>query len=114
MSEATLGTKLLTKELTKKTRSTAPSGGREPGASATSRSIHRIAISVRSTRTRPVRMRAIASRTVLPPNGFRQRLEMPGRVLLDLVGAPEELRVGHELLHRADVHLARAEAGRAG
>ena len=45
------GTKLLTKELTKKIRSTRPNGGREPGVKATSRSIQRSAIRDRSTRT---------------------------------------------------------------
>ena len=51
MSAATLGTKLLTKELTKKMRRTTGNGGRDPGVSALSRSIQRIAISVRSTST---------------------------------------------------------------
>ena len=48
---ATLGTKLLTNELTKKTRSTTASRGRDPGARAARRSIQRSAISVRSTNT---------------------------------------------------------------
>src|SRR5689334_17711818 len=51
MSAATLGTKLLTNELTKKIRNTRRNGGREPGVSATSRSIQRKAISDRSRRT---------------------------------------------------------------
>ena len=54
MSAATLGTKLLTNELTKKIRRTAGKGGRDPGVSALSRSIHRSAISVRSISTRPM------------------------------------------------------------
>ena len=54
MSAATLGTKLLTKELMKKMRRTAGNGGRDPGVSALSRSIHRSAISVRSTSTSPM------------------------------------------------------------
>ena len=36
---------------------------------------------------------------------------MPLRISLDLVGASEEFGVRDELLHRADVHLARAQAG---
>ena len=51
MSAATLGMKLLTKELTKKIRRVVRSGGREPLAKATRRSSQRIAISVRSTST---------------------------------------------------------------
>src|ERR671912_1296965 len=42
-----------------------------------------------------------------------ERLEVAVGVPLDLVGPHEELRVWHELLHRADVHLARAQACRA-
>src|SRR4051812_42426850 len=40
----------------------------------------------------------------------RQRLEMTRRVALHLDGTAEELRVGHDLLHGADVDLARAQA----
>ena len=40
----------------------------------------------------------------------RQRLEMTRRISLHLDGAAEELRVRHDLLHRADVDLARAQA----
>ena len=45
--------------------------------------------------------------------GDGHRVEMPLRIFLHLVGTLEELCVRHELLHCADVHLARAETGRA-
>src|SRR5206468_9620703 len=40
----------------------------------------------------------------------RQRFEMAGRVAFHLGCAHEELRVGNELLHRADVYVTRTEA----
>ena len=69
MSAATLGTKLLTNELTKKIRRTAGNGGRDPGVSAPSRSIHRSAISVRSTSTSPM---AAASQRRSAPAAARE------------------------------------------
>src|SRR5260221_973897 len=62
MSAATLGTKLLTKELTKKMRSTTRNGGRDPGVNAPSSSIQRAAISVRSIRTSPMAAASQSSR----------------------------------------------------
>ena len=45
--------------------------------------------------------------------GLGRVFDEPGRIVLDLVRAHQELRVRHDLLHRADVDLAGAEARRA-
>src|SRR3954449_4953712 len=55
-----------------------------------------------------------ARRRTLPANGLWKGLQVPRGVFLHLVDALQELRVGHELLHRADVYLAWAQAGGAG
>src|SRR5439155_6401315 len=43
----------------------------------------------------------------------RKGLEVSGWIALHLIGAGEKLRVGNELLHRAHIDLARAQARRA-
>src|SRR5215211_568299 len=86
-------------------------------------------------RMNAVRPRATTSRTTVPADGRRaqragaagrpdgrsvtslggghrrQRLEVARRIALHLDRAAQELRVGHDLLHRTDVDLARAQAG---
>ena len=62
---------------------------------------------------RAARAQDVRGRLAATADRLRHRLEVALRIPLHLVGALEELRVGHELLHGADVHLARAQAGRA-
>src|SRR6185295_6432189 len=48
------------------------------------------------------------------PHRWWHRRQMPRGVVLDAIGALEELHVGHDLLHRGDVDLTGAETGGAG